>query len=452
MKAAIPALLLACAGASAAPPPLTPDDFAFGYDIALEGEAAIYRLRLPQDVYARIAHDDLSDIRVFNAAGEPVPHMLRRPAPDGAPEEQSAELTFFPLPVSRDDPTRPLSVQVTRDARGAVVRVEDAAAIAPDGRPEAYLIDTSALERLPDALELEWNDTQANFTAEVGVSGSNDLVGWNPLVARASVARLHFAGRSLEQRRVEIPRGKYRYLRLDWPSSTGATTLIRVTGRFREPLPEIGRGWVVLEGTRAKGDKPTFDYELPGHSPIDRVGLALPPGNSLIAATVSSRTRDGKWLVRHRGTFYRISVDGSELVREDASIGTTRAPHWQVELEKDSGTAPRLRLGWVLDDLYFLARGEGPYTLAYGAATAPAGNTPVGDLLARLDGNDAERFISTADAAAPRVLGGEARLTPPSNGLPWDRILLWSVLVLGVIGLGVMAWRLWRQMQETPPS
>ena len=180
--------------------------------------------------------------------------------------------------------------------------------------------------------------------------------------------------------------------------------------------------------------------------------MALPPGNVLIAAAISSRDGDSEWRDRYRGIFYRVTVDGAELIEEDAGIATTRAPHWRIELESDAAitAGPRLRLGWVLDDLYFLARGDGPYTLAYGAAGALPEQTAVDELLSRLDGQDAERFTGMARASEPRTLGGEARLKPAPAPLPWDRILLWGVLLIGAAGLGVMAWRLWRQMRETP--
>jgi hypothetical protein len=446
--------LLLCHGAAqAGPPPLAPNDFAFGYEILLQDSAAIYRLPLPPEVYRRAVHSDLSDLRVFNAAGEPVPHLLRRRPQHTSAQETSAELSFFPLPEPAGDPGRPLSVEVTRDARGAVVRGEEDATVVSEDRPGAYLVDTSQLDRPPDVLELAWTTPHANFIAEIGVAGSDDLVNWRPLVAEASVARLYFAGRVLERKRIEVPRKAFRYLRLDWPAQIGAVRLAAVTAWFGEPLPEVRRGWEELAGAPEEEGRPVFDYELASHVPVDRVGLWLPPGNALIAASISSRDADGDWRLRHRGSFYRVEVDGAAMAKEDAAIAKTRAPYWRIELEGNSGTltVPLLRLGWVLDDLYFLARGEGPFTLAYGAVDAPPQATGVDEVVARIDEKNRETLVGNAEPGEALELGGEAKLTPAPLPLPWQQIVLWSALVLGVVGVGAMAWRLGRRMQRDKP-
>jgi hypothetical protein len=72
-------------------------------------------------------------------------------------------------------------------------------------------------------------------------------------------------------------------------------------------------------------------------------------------------------------------------------------------------------------------------------------------VLARIDEKNRETLVGNAEPGEALELGGEAKLTPAPLPLPWQQIVLWSVLVLGVLGVGAMAWRLGRRMQRDKP-
>ena len=56
---------------------ITTRDFAAGYYLETSGNNAVYSLELPEDVYHTVKSAELKDVRVFNSAGEVVPHELR---------------------------------------------------------------------------------------------------------------------------------------------------------------------------------------------------------------------------------------------------------------------------------------------------------------------------------------------------------------------------------------
>src|SRR5918994_2255319 len=80
---------------------LTPQDFAYARQIETPGKAAVYRVALPLDVYRKIARNDLRDLHVFNARGEPVPHVLKSPLVESTLRQPARQLPLFPL---RGDP------------------------------------------------------------------------------------------------------------------------------------------------------------------------------------------------------------------------------------------------------------------------------------------------------------------------------------------------------------
>ena len=56
---------------------LTLNDFAYGIRVDVPADAAVAATSLPRQVYESATRKDLGDMRVFNGAGEPVPHMIR---------------------------------------------------------------------------------------------------------------------------------------------------------------------------------------------------------------------------------------------------------------------------------------------------------------------------------------------------------------------------------------
>ena len=57
-----------------------PGDFAFGIPLETVATEALFDVEVPAAVYAGVVRADLGDLRVFNAAGEPVP-----PRQEGSP-------------------------------------------------------------------------------------------------------------------------------------------------------------------------------------------------------------------------------------------------------------------------------------------------------------------------------------------------------------------------------
>ena len=106
----------------------------------------------------------------------------------------------------------------------------------------------------------------------------------------------------------------------------------------------------------------------------------------------------------------------------------------------------KLEIGWVPEQITFLARGSGPYQLAFGSAVANNAEQPVAELLRTLDRSETKVTPTAARIGERVVLGGDSSLHPGPAPLPWRRILLWAMLVGGVGLLAAMAMGLVRQM------
>ena len=95
----------------------------------------------------------------------------------------------------------------------------------------------------------------------------------------------------------------------------------------------------------------------------------------------------------------------------------------------------------------FLARGDGPYTLAFASRRV----TPVLADGRRLLGDDIAIIgLPLASAGDTQPLGDATYALATTREIDWKRWALWSVLVGGAVLLGFLAFRLLRT--GTPPK
>jgi hypothetical protein len=209
-----------------------------------------------------------------------------------------------------------------------------------------------------------------------------------------------------------------------------------------------------LPGRRHADDPQRIDFDLGGYVPVDRVRVVLTEENALVAAELlAGPIVDGPLATVERGTVYRVATGGQSLESPALAIARRIDRFWAVRAQAKGGGwgagLPELEIAYHPQQLIFLARGEAPFTLAFGRHDALPSTFASEELLAFLP--ESERAVlprSDVDTSAPRILSGEAARVPPPPPLPLRRYVLWSVLVLGVGALAIAAWRLVRDVRD----
>lgn len=463
------ALLLA---AIVAPGAERPADFAYGVPLEADGKEALYEVTLPPAVYRGVVGSRLADVRVFNAAGEVVPHAWRPRRTAGAEAAKPVALTLFPLKAEEGASLDGISIRVRRGPGGrSSVDVTSTSTGARKGlqkRTVGYLVDLTAFEQALSAIELEWQVVPEGFAGKLRVDASDDLGSWRTLVGAAPLVNLEMAGQRLQQKRVELPRQKVKYLRLSWvPQGAGAAPpeLVSASGEPVERTVEAVREWMTVEP--AKGEKPgEYLFDVRGHFPADRVRLHLPETNSVAQVELLARDKaEQPWRAVARSVAYRLRRGDGEIISPDVTIGVTTERFWMLRVDQRGGGIgaglPKLEAGWVPHRLVFAARGEPPFQLAYGSREAKPASFAIENLIpgyreaagpqirAAKAGAQQTINVSSAKALAQQELGGAARLR---ETIDWKRWSLWGALVLGVLVLGAMAWRLARQLDKGTES
>lgn len=429
----------------------TPADYAYTFpiDIGTPGASSAWRIELTPEVYAWAQDADLRDLAIFNAANQPVPLARLRSAPTALTRERLLALPTLALPAAAATSNgNDLRLVIDRDADGRLRRIDAGEQAAANARPRDWLIDASALDRAVDGFALDWSAPTSGVSARFAVAASDDLQSWRDLGAVGVVA-LERDGVRIDRREFALAPTRARYFRLhrldDGAELDGLSARARSTERTQAESP---RNWLSAEASAASGAPGAFDYVLPARLPVDRARVELANDNALAQLTLLARGDDAAaWRPLARLDAYRLR-QGEETLRNDDVELPPGPPlrRFRIESRTPLAAAPQLTLGYRADTFVFLAEGAGPYTLAVGSRSAHRPDYPVEAALASLRttlGRDWQPPTATLGAA--RVSAGDAALRTPEPPLPWQRWLLWAVLVAGAAAVGGFALSLLRQ-------
>ena len=446
-----------CGMAAAADP--SPDDFAYGLKIVTPGEAAAYRASLPLAVYQKIVRADLGDLRVFNGRGEVVPYALERPRSETTVEKTASSLPLFAL---RGDANKALdAVRVTIESGATTINLRGPAAGAPTGKSEAqgagigpitsYVLDGRSLATSVAAFRIVWPDDAADFAGRLQAEASDDLGAWRPVVAAAPIANRRAGDARLIERRVEFPATRAKFWRLSWAGNAAPFEITSVFAESAQDRVDVERTTLAVVGVPARegatdrrGD---FEFDLGAQLPVDRVNIELPEQNSILEVSLFSRAKpQDAWRPITRSGFYRLRSAGADLANGAIAIAPDADRYWLARTDTRGGGLgsgkPQLRVGWIPHEIVFLARGGGPFMLAYGSGVAGGAAGSLASIPKSVE-------IQSASLGDPQRLGGDSRrvAAPAATSLLSKSALLWSVLAVGVAFLAFMAYRLAKELQ-----
>ncbi|MDR0565217.1 MAG: DUF3999 domain-containing protein [Azoarcus sp.] len=282
-------------------------DYAHQALIKIEAPATWYRADVPFSVRAGAAHEDLRDLRVFNAANESLPFALTA-VPRSRPgiARQEVSVPFFPLhseeaiPVTDDEVVaQDNSLRIRRDAQGNVeididsthgVPVKKTLPPRPGTVLRGWLLDTRKVDFAPTRLFLDWQGSQEGFF-RFTVAASDDLEHWSELTA-AQIVHLTYSGQAIEQGAFTLPSRKARYLRVLFQDAGIAAGLrgVRLANIDTGINPEYGRlTWSdPLAGEALPEKEREFVWRFPLSLPLEWVKVESSPQNNILAPVIFS--------------------------------------------------------------------------------------------------------------------------------------------------------------------
>ncbi|HZP91480.1 MAG TPA: DUF3999 domain-containing protein [Burkholderiales bacterium] len=436
---------LAVPGAMAAD---SPADFAFAVPIEGVGNNALYRVVIAPAVYEGSAYADLRDLRVFNGAGEVVPHAFRPPAP-ATHKPEPVPLPFFAMRGPRN--AAPEDLDIAFDAEKGRISLRAKSRKKQDAHTAllGFLVDLSARKETFSGLALDWETTPEGYVGAVRVEASEDLKRWTPLAVDAPLVRLIQGGQRLEQKSVALRPLRTKYLRLTWPAGASVPQLTSLSGLPAEAVTAPARAWKEVSAHPDSREPGDYRADLGGVFPADRLEIRLPQDNTVAPLQIFSRDRpSAEWTPVARTVAYRLRQNGREIVSPAVTLAPNARRYWLLRVDQQGGGigqgAMRLKAGWIAREIVFAARGPGPFRLAFGNARAQPNALPIETLVPGW-GSETAPQIASATTGAVQTLAGESAAR---QHVDMKKASLWAALLAGVALLGLMAWRISKQLQS----
>jgi hypothetical protein len=149
-----------------------------------------------------------------------------------------------------------------------------------------------------------------------------------------------------------------------------------------------------------------------------------------------------------------------EVRSSDIVLNVSAVDRLRLTVDARSGglgnATPTLQIGFVPQVLVFLPRGEGPFTLAWGAPSVTDATLPAATLI---PGYRSDQPLAASPATlqpvavtAPSAVAPSAVAPRAATATVASTGVLWSVLIAGVLILAGMVWALVKQMKQKEES
>lgn len=412
---------------------------------------------LPAEVLFTLQRADLGDLRVFDDEGRAMPFLIRRKKSDTVSEHKA--LRFYPLPGVQNLDGSLSGVDIERNAGGDVIRIHPRKQ-QPDNVAELpvrqYLLENQETETDLDQLIFNWSQTRKGQVS-LKIEHSDNLVQWRSLVHKAVLARLQHNGDQLEQNTIDLPSSDSRFLRITLLDADIDFRIDKVSARYQQTSMPV-QNWLLLGALKKQRDEAgVYGFNIRSVVKPEKIQFAL-SGDSefyLSGKLYSRLNKKSDWRLRNRKFVQYSLKQGEQWFKSEAlQLGYTGDIAFRLELNngQDLPDAEKLKIQLLMPsyEVVFISAGKAPFTLAWGNASIELDNYSMEQLFEQFkEGTDElekvqpERTLILKDMEQPLA----------SVGIDWKSIVLWSVLVLGVLLAGLMAYQLKNELsQKTDPG
>ena len=424
------------------------DDFAYTASLT-SGKTSLRQIDLPVDVYTKMYRGDYGDLRIFSADAQLVPHQFSRAETSSSTE--LVNLNFYPFNKQQANDDGNIRIEINQTTGQQQLKINQSLESKNDNKVEyQYIIENSPLQKQYQSLckvKLYWQQSQTSLILGLKLESSKDLQNWTSLSKKLNVSRLNYGDSQLVRDEVEFSCTSQPYLRLTWlnQSTHDKVSLSSIQGFYTHKNGQKTQ-WKRFE-------KPTYNKQ--GHwlfesnvvAPLVQMEFKAPQNGLLYKGKIFSRpSNDQAWRYRDQVTQYRLNLGDSELQSNPFSLGAINDRYWKfeptIETQYTDSQLPQISAAWRSNKVLFIAQGNPPFTLAFGNPNVlPAKNSDLNNLIQSL-----QESGSTVDAVNLMSIEEGAQSFNRDGKSGWKKIALWIVLLLGTLMMGLMAYRLYKQM------
>lgn len=439
--------------------------------VVLTSGEGLQRLPLPLPVLLASRSPGYADVRLMSPEGQPLPMAWAQAQATPAPSERTVGVPRFVWPEPAADgaagsATPGDQTRVRVDALGAIVEVRSAARkvrrTTADAGASHWLLDLSQArqpqERL-DRLVLDWPSRPDGLSTQVQVEFSDDAAQWHSATTAALLELPGADSTTVSLRDIAWPptaAAAPRYLRLSFDAPIALKgTEVRWTQSPRQPPLASEVFGFTREAAQSASDAPAWVLDLGGRLPVAQIELLGNEPNTVSALRLERRD-DPKQTWQPVASFvaWRLQRKGTEQRSAAVVLPVGSARYWR--LVGDARTSPpggstlSARLAWAAPQLVFASSSAQGIELQVGFDQAVNTAVPLSTLIPGYEAG-AEHSLHAASVgtlvARPVNRPKLAERFTSATLAEKKKWLLWAVLGMAVLGLGVMAMRLSKDLK-----
>jgi hypothetical protein len=440
---------------------LTPQSFAYHTQIELSPNGGpFYEFSLPLQVYQGAQSPNLADLRIFNGQGEIVPYSLLQPQSTVTSHEQESVVPVFPITQTKQvsDDKDDVAMDVQRKSDGTLVAIRHNKNTKDIPVVLGAVFDISRIKDTVRALHLDASPTTTPFHA-LTLETSDDLQQWNILLDNAQWVHLQQNGQIIDKNTFEWDGGAKKYLRVVWSDPSDAPTINSASVQtLRTAVDNAHMIWTdPIEPNQVEGNH--YDYQLFGQLPIEKMRIGLAQINTLAPVQIQAyqaptvNRQHGEWYGIMQSVVYRLQSPKGDVNSPDLPLTSSLSDRMRLVVDSSGGgignIPPTVQFGFTPQTMVFLSRGNGPFTLVWGAHNVKDGTLPAATLLPNYNSDQLfHASPATLQAIAP-IISSDIKPLTASDSKP-SNMLLWLILAVGLLVLGAMVFMLVKQMKREP--
>lgn len=440
--------------------------------IAASADAAWLRIDLPAAALAQVRQPQADDVFVVDAQGQALPLLLHRPQPASMAGQRSARIAAQslrdPAPSSAAGGSQ-ASVHIQGAGQVQVQIGADSHAAAP-GRHD-FVFDTRSLKQNWAALHIE-GELPPGEVQNLLLSESSDMQNWRSLTDEARVfllkAPVDGSGSDIVQRRIELPQPWQptgRFLKINAADDFFITA---IQGEL-QPTQAAADWRRIPLGAASRGKEGRLWWRLPFALPLHGLELHYdgPESRYFYPYTLRMDRADSQyWQKLDQGAIWR-NAEGQTQGRLLWPSGLPSTGHARSLILESSALGDKNLSAHALVqpiEVIAFASGQPPYQVLVGHPNSKKQPLPTAQRLSAAQAqqlglpNGGQNLPLTLLEAEPARPIATAPPAPPPAGLerPADedprQRLLWWVLLAAVGLLALMAFSLWRSMNNKPAA
>lgn len=434
-------------------------NFDYQKEIETQQPASAYIIDLTEDVYRKVKHRYLSDIRISNSSKDLVPMRIINKNDSIDYQVLETSLPLFKINQTKSTHVTTKQIRTTRSGVSEDYTVTTSKSLlnylkSEEQQPDnVYYIDASSLkDKKIYSLDLDWKFKQAgNRVFYVNIQASNDLQHWQIINSKQKLLEIKIGNKKVLENRIQLNRQNYAYFRLAFDEFPSVQLNKVRAGLLDQSIIKNNELLQITEISKQTANEIT--WETGGFYPIESIEVDFKQKNLITGVKVYSRYRNkDKWRFVRNESLYSLYYEGEELNNNSIHINAINHKYWRVVFDENvsSDNIEQVQMSWRPHQIQFMAQGQGPYTLLLGNSKliSPANNQWFNKLPEEIRGkifSDKANLTGEVKQQTKRVQKDTTPLFDKKNQKQW---MFWGLLTLILILLIRMASKLLSEVKD----